>query len=679
MISNEYNMNAFDDLSSTDVVKLYLTQIAKWIENVTGIPQQIINTHERADINYIDYNIENLDINMTIIADANINIKSISWSDNYGIGLNVDSDSDENGEKVHVILWTDDETQKDEHGYYMDAVGALNGVLVINNPDLKITKETIKEMLAIQNDRDVAEKQEIYEILFYNAKLYEETSYKEFASAWLSFPTTKEAVQAMLQEIGVDGKNYNRYQIDGVESEFKSLIDCIPENADIDELNYLAAKIQNMDDHEIEILESVIEKNERNMTVTDIINNIDNIGCYYLQPAITENEYGEFLLEVALDEIGMIANEHITDTEAYSKLMSRLDEIEKFVDTETFGGRYAHLEKGCFTDYGYLTLNGEITKDYTGKEDIPQEYRVFAYPDEEHNAGLYKIENTDLSDFIYKLHILAGDYTGDVQNNMRMLSDGIGKDYIIVMDDKNIKIADAETVYQDHTDINSIFGKILPSTREYMLHIDKREDGRVFGSVVMVRSGELSEDIAKNRISFTDVTVDIKNGTSNYLTRTQWNNLKHIEHDKIKGYQYYFDPNDVQKLANHLEEFLNQRLKDAETISSDILFDYLNAEYMAEANNSKPAMIRVPLDTAIKMILNEDAAVYRLKPQSIEQISIIAAAKGNLTYTNFREFAVKKDDHVGIDKMCRRETDKLASTIPELDNSKKRNKQEQNL
>lgn len=74
---------------------------------------------------------------MTIIADADIDIRTISWSAEYGIGINTDKTDNTNGEKVHVILWSADEVSKDERGCFVNAVGALNGVLVIKNLMLK--------------------------------------------------------------------------------------------------------------------------------------------------------------------------------------------------------------------------------------------------------------------------------------------------------------------------------------------------------------------------------------------------------------------------------------------------------------------------------------------------------------------------------------------------------------
>ena len=139
-------------------MNLYLDQIAKWLENTTGKPQQIIHTAERSDISYIDRDspLIGKGMNMTIIADADIDIYNISWSGTYGIGLNVDTASNENGEKVHIILWSDTEISKDERGYFMDFEDVLTGTLVIKNPDIELTSVVLTEMsiIKIDNARD---------------------------------------------------------------------------------------------------------------------------------------------------------------------------------------------------------------------------------------------------------------------------------------------------------------------------------------------------------------------------------------------------------------------------------------------------------------------------------------------------------------------------------------------
>ena len=477
----------------------------------------------------------------------------------------------------------------------------------------------------------------VIKISIYNAKLYEETGYKEFASAWLSFPATQEEVQAALKEIGVDGKNYSRYLIDDRSSAVDGLADCLPKKANIDELNYLAVKLQDIDELKLEILCAVIDKNSRDLSIKELINTVDNLDCYALYPARNAKDYGEFLSQIIFEDISAVAAGIYgsSEAEAYGKLMSQIDELEKYVDTEKYGRETAKLERGSFTDFGYLTQHGELTENYTGISDIPAEYRIFAYPDEVNPAGLYKIENTDLSDFIYKLHVLAGDYTGDVHWNMNMFPENFGEDYIILMNSSIIKIIGIGTAYDYQASINSFIRKSPHDMQTFMFHIDNRENGRAFGSIIMTDCILLADTINQNSDSYFSAVSDMAN----------------------------------------IKEFFNQSLQEAEAIALETLLDYLNAEYMALAKYSQPGMLRVPQETAKTMLLNEDAPVFRLMPRAPEQLSIIAAATG-LNFKNFCEFAVRKDSKSSIDKACRRETDKLIDNPLELDGAKKRNKSE---
>jgi len=84
---------------------------------------------------------------MTIIVDADVEVSTIAWSCKYGLGINVSTPSSANSENAHVILWTLDEIEQDEYGYYIDSVGAINGILVIHNPEVKVTRKVIKEIL----------------------------------------------------------------------------------------------------------------------------------------------------------------------------------------------------------------------------------------------------------------------------------------------------------------------------------------------------------------------------------------------------------------------------------------------------------------------------------------------------------------------------------------------------
>ena len=76
----------------------------------------------------------------------------------------------------------------------------------------------------------------------------------------------------------------------------------------------------------------------------------------------TEEELGYFLI----DELGVL------EIPEY---------LEQYFDYEAYG-RDAHLSGGVFTDNGYIERNGgSFIEHYSGRDDLPDEHRIFAYPD----------------------------------------------------------------------------------------------------------------------------------------------------------------------------------------------------------------------------------------------------------------------------------------------------------
>ena len=80
----------------------------------------------------------------------------------------------------------------------------------------------------------------VVKALIFNFDLCEESNNRDNRFTWLSFPTTKEAVQEALAEIGIDGVKYSRYLINGCEFNIEGLDGglYLPENMAIDEINY---------------------------------------------------------------------------------------------------------------------------------------------------------------------------------------------------------------------------------------------------------------------------------------------------------------------------------------------------------------------------------------------------------------------------------------------------------
>ncbi len=184
----------------------------------------------------------------------------------------------------------------------------------------------------------------------------------DFCGESLTLPADKEDVQELLARIGVDGVIYEEIIITEFQSKVDGLASQLDEYADIDELNYLAALLDEMDEWELVKFEAAVAYGEHLGSVGDIINLTQNLDCFVFYPDVTtEEELGYYLIE----EMGSL------------KIP---EEIEGYFDYEAYG-RDAHLNGGSLTNKGYVEAGGSFIEHYSGKEDIPDEHRIFAYPD----------------------------------------------------------------------------------------------------------------------------------------------------------------------------------------------------------------------------------------------------------------------------------------------------------
>ena len=78
---------------------------------------------------------------------------------------------------------------------------------------------------------------------------------------------------------------------------------------------------------------------------------------------------------------------------------------------------------------------------------------------------------------------------------------------------------------------------------------------------------------------------------------------------------------------------------------------------------------RIPMGTAKELLLHDEAPVYRLLPGGAEKIAPIAAVTTGLWYENYREFAIAPEDWRALDKLIRRETDRLMGNRQQLHKS----------
>lgn len=179
----------------------------------------------------------------------------------------------------------------------------------------------------------------------------------------LKFPTTAEEVQALLKRIGVDGVRYEEIFITDFDGDVLGLHEHLGEYESIDELNHLAHLLTDLDKADLEKFEAVIDSGEYTGSVKDLINLTHNLDCFEFYSGIKDEEELGLMYIQEFDAVQV--PEHLVD----------------YIDYEAYGRDVRINEGGHFAPGGYvMNNNSRFIEHYTGRDDIPPEHRVFAYP-----------------------------------------------------------------------------------------------------------------------------------------------------------------------------------------------------------------------------------------------------------------------------------------------------------
>jgi len=178
---------------------------------------------------------------------------------------------------------------------------------------------------------------------------------------YLKLPSTTPELQALLKRIHVDGVRYEEIFITDYKTEIGGLHDCLGEYESVDELNYLASLLDDMEDWELEKFTAAVDFGEYN-TTDALINLAGNLDCFEFYSGIEDEEdLGRFYIE---EMCTLEVPEH----------------LEQYIDYEAYGRDMNLDEDGRFVNGGYVVRTDDsFTEHYNGR-DIPEEYRIFAYP-----------------------------------------------------------------------------------------------------------------------------------------------------------------------------------------------------------------------------------------------------------------------------------------------------------
>lgn len=183
----------------------------------------------------------------------------------------------------------------------------------------------------------------------------------QLVGQWLGFPTTRQEVEAVLGEIGIDGRRYEEIFITDYESGIEGLTACLGEYESLAALNCLAHRIQESG-YSTGELEALIDSGEHTGSVGEFIALLDSPDCFLLYSGI-ENDYdlGYYLIH----EMGL-----------YGELQDRMGLLANYIDYESYGRDVRLEEGGIYTGNGYYICMIGTPVEYGSMAEIQAGYSV---------------------------------------------------------------------------------------------------------------------------------------------------------------------------------------------------------------------------------------------------------------------------------------------------------------
>ena len=186
---------------------------------------------------------------------------------------------------------------------------------------------------------------------------------------WLDLPTTAEKLQDAMREIHISTDNPQDFFIAGFSyPEDRRL--AIPYDmvlaADVDELNFLAARLDTLDAAALAELNAALQNPRGGFeNIGQIIDYADNVDYFVHLPDVqSPGQLGDYYLN-------------------RSGMVDMPEEWKTGIDAARFGEHIARQEQGTFTPYGYLVRSGDEWQRVHEGQPVPEEYRVMGFPQPE--------------------------------------------------------------------------------------------------------------------------------------------------------------------------------------------------------------------------------------------------------------------------------------------------------
>lgn len=186
----------------------------------------------------------------------------------------------------------------------------------------------------------------------------------QLVGEWVKFPTTAEEMQEVFKRIGINAE-YEEIFITDYDVDIPHLYEKLGEYENLDTLNYLASRIQELSASEREQYDAILESGASfpgDREVEGYINLTHNLDRFDILPDVhDESDLGNYW---------------VNESGAYDT--KSMGTLANYIDYEAFGRDIQLDEGGYFSDAGYIRDTGEDWDlEFDGSLDsIPEEYRL---------------------------------------------------------------------------------------------------------------------------------------------------------------------------------------------------------------------------------------------------------------------------------------------------------------
>ena len=394
---------------------------------------------------------------------------------------------------------------------------------------------------------------------------------------WIQLPIRKEDFLEAVAAIGATDPDKDSLTVTMVEPEWEVLTRHLNEPFDLNELNFLASKLVTLQDRDEETRNAFaanLQAGQHCGSVAEMINLLENIDSFTLQPAFSPEQYGAFQIEIARDEFAERMNslEQSSDIDDQS-FCAYIAGIEAHVDLRSYGKYLAEMEGGVFTDYGYLEQTGGFEDVYHGIQDIPAEFQVSPFREPQ---PLLKLEKADLTEALTKLHTVTG-HADDLDRNLATLHRRRSAEFLLLLTENKAVLSEAMHIYREGTPAYNAFVEPTEAKMFSIYVTDFQTD--FIGDIREVDASMRRADILEHSMDFVSVEVVAADGKNLILTPEEWNTVSQAERDAFQSATRQFSDGDYSKMFRHVEHQSDWDGRESKAASADKFLAKLEQEF----------------------------------------------------------------------------------------------------